>query len=108
MKHKVGDDIYVPTSFYISHGEDDFVGGLCKIKSIVDDGKDGINSIMITIEERPGCNYNYKSLLEDQEKLQKEFGTSRGYQDPDYGGSPYWLEPGDIVDGEIYTGEPIL
>ncbi|MCK9543452.1 MAG: hypothetical protein M0R03_15635 [Novosphingobium sp.] len=28
---KVGDEIYVGSSYYIDHGEDDFDGGLCKI-----------------------------------------------------------------------------
>lgn len=37
----------------------------------------------ITIEERPGYGYNYSILMESQDKWREQFGTNRGYPDPD-------------------------
>lgn len=87
MEPKIGDKIYVPTSFYLSHGEDDFVGGLATIKNIEKSKslpKDHFNYLFVTIEERKGSSYNYKCLMEDQDKLKKEFGDQKAYPDPDY------------------------
>lgn len=85
----VGEDVYVPTSLYMSHGADDFVGGLCEITSIndrIDDTETkalGYNRVMITIKERPGTQYNWFSLCDEQEELKERFGDNRGYPDPD-------------------------
>lgn len=107
-KPKIGDKIYVYSSFYISHGEDDFVGGLCTINEIEYSDNlpsDHCNYCMVGIEERPGTMYNYKVLLEEQEELKKEFGDQVGYPNPDI--NTPWIEKGDIVDEEVYDGDPI-
>jgi len=82
---KLHEDVYVPTSWYIGHGRDDVCGGLAQIIKIKDDEKGGINSIFVYTTEHPNAGYNWSSLMGQQEKLEKEFGTKRAYPDPDYG-----------------------
>lgn len=95
LKHKVGDNIYINSSYYLSHGSDDFTGGLCKISRIKKEKFGDGSIIWIEVEERPGHDYNYEVLLEEQEELKKEFGRRRGYECPDV--DMPWIEPGDIV-----------
>jgi len=81
---KVGDDIYVGSSFYLGHGVDDFRGGLCKVFKV----KEGISGSKpthyVSVKERPGHSYNWEFLAERQDKLKEEHGEARGYSDPDY------------------------
>lgn len=80
---KVGDEVYVGTSLYLSHGHDDFQGGLCKISSVEVGISAGKPEWFVSVEERPGHGYNYAILLESQDKWKAQFGTNRGYPDPD-------------------------
>ena len=77
---KVGDDIYVPTSLYLSHGVDDVVGGLATVVK-VEREKD---YIWVMVAEHQGNRYNWKYLERDQEKHKKRYGNERAYPDPDY------------------------
>lgn len=83
---KIGDSIYVPTSLYVYRGSDDFAGGLATIDKI-DKSKhlpeDNINYMMVGIKERPGTMYNWKNLLENQEKWKEEYGKQKAHPDPD-------------------------
>jgi hypothetical protein len=89
-KPVVGSDIYVGTSLYIDHGEDDFQGGLCTIKHKEMSTSAGKPTWFVTVKERPGVSYNWEILMERQEELKAEFGNNRGYKDPDPGyGSHY-------------------
>lgn len=90
-KHKVGDNIYVDSSFYMSHGSDDFVGGLCKISKLYTQH----GTTFVEVVERPGHGYNYDILLEQQKTLAQEFGKKRGFPQPDV--DTPWIEPGDTV-----------
>lgn len=87
---KVGDDIYVRTSAYISHGEDDFHGGLCRVAKVTVDMSAGKPTWFISVEERPGTGYNWSILREEQAKLKAQFGDARGYEDPDYSPTDRW------------------
>jgi len=83
----VKQEIYVPTSLYLSHGEDDFVGGLAIISKVQKNekfGKEHPNYILVEVEEDPGTLYNWTWLLEKQESLKREFGNKRAFKDPDY------------------------
>ena len=82
----VGDDIYVGTSMYIDHGEDDVCGGLAEVTK-VEIGMSGGNpkTPFISVKEHPGRGYNWEMLREQQAKLKKEFGKKRAFPDPDYG-----------------------
>ncbi|MFA5154408.1 MAG: hypothetical protein WC554_17825 [Clostridia bacterium] len=80
MEPKVGLKIYVPGAMYVYRGEDDFAGGIATISKVDKEN----NIIMISIEERPGTRYNWKYLLEDQDKLKTQFGDQIAHPDPDY------------------------
>ena len=77
---KVGDQIYVDTSLHVTHGIDDFIGGLCEVMSVEKHEK----NIWITVKEEPDTQYNWSHLSELQDKLKIEFGNSRGHKRPDY------------------------
>lgn len=81
---KVGDLIYVPTAGYVSHAKDDFQGGLCEVSAVKPGISGGETVPFISIKERPGTQYNWKFLEENQERMEVEFGTARGHPDPDY------------------------
>jgi len=105
---KIGDKIYVGTSLSISHGSDDFHGGICTISEIDKSEKlqvNHMNYIFIGIEERPGTLYNYKILIENQEKLKERFGDKVGCTCLDI--DRPWLEEGDMVNGKKYLGPSI-
>jgi hypothetical protein len=96
-KFKVGDDIYLHTSLYLSHGEDDFDGGLCEIIRI----EETSYGTFLYVKEDSHAGHNYKFLLEEQEELKKIHGKRRGRKNPDYSfESNCWACPGDIVDGK--------
>lgn len=96
-KYKIGDDIYLPTRLYLSHGADDFDGGLCKISKI----EEFSYGTFVYVEENPNHGQNYESLLEQQEELKKRHGKGRGKRNPDYHpDANCWACPGDIVDGK--------
>lgn len=79
---KVGDDIYVPSAFFLSHGSDDQVGGLAKVERVrVSTHNPEIH--FISVKEVNG-DYNWEQYLApQQEELKERFGTSRAYPDPD-------------------------
>ncbi len=104
-KPKVGDKIYVNSSFYISHGSDDFVGGLATISKVYQGISGGEKTWFVEIKERPGSGYNYEMLVEKQKELKKEFGKKKAYADPDI--DTPWIEDGDTVNGQVYHGKPI-
>jgi hypothetical protein len=77
---KVGDQIYVDTSLYVTHGADDFIGGLCEVASVEKEG----NTVWISVKEDPETFYRWEDLNKIQEQLKSEFGNKRGYKRPDY------------------------
>ncbi len=96
IKPKMDQSIYVPSSFYVYRGEDDFAGGLATINKIEYSShlpEDHVNYIMVGIKERPESLYNWKNLLKDQEKLAKEFKNAKAQPDPDY--SPQFNNPNE-------------
>ena len=83
---KVGDKIYVPSSYYVYRGEDDFEGGIATVSKIEHSKhlpKDHINYTMVGIEGRPSTMYNWRILAERQEELKKEYGDQVAYSNPD-------------------------
>jgi len=75
-KLTIGRNIYVPTSLYLSHGVDDFYGGIATISSV----KDGF----IEIQEDLGTGYSMDYILENQCKWKKEYKNSKAKPCPDY------------------------
>lgn len=76
---KVGDDIYVTSAMYMSHGVDDRVGGLAKVTKVTD--RNG--NLMVEVAEFPRTSWNWGPLAEQQDSLKAEFGKNRAYPDPD-------------------------
>ncbi len=79
----VGSDIYVGSAYYISHGEDDFVGGLCKVAAVTIGISAGKPTWFVSVEERPGRSSNWKMLKEKHDALKARHGTERGRMNPD-------------------------
>lgn len=77
---KVGDSIYLDTSLYVTHGADDFIGGLCEVASV----KEEWGTIWVSVKEDPETLHGWPELYKMQEQLKMEFGTRRGYKRPDY------------------------
>ena len=78
---KVGDHVYVDTSLHVTHGIDDFIGGLCEVISVETYSN---NLHRIQIKEDPDTSYSWEYLSELQDKLRNEFRENRGYQRPDF------------------------
>lgn len=78
---KVGQHIYVETSWYIDRGEDDFEGGIATVSSV----KKVNGKIEIQIKERPHTSYYWDHLSGEQVRLAKEFGKRWSHPDPDLG-----------------------
>lgn len=81
---KVGDKIYVDTELYVSHGVDDFKGGLATV-SKVEKLKFGAEpGTWVEIKENPGSLYNWDGYLSEiQDELKKKFGDQTARLDPD-------------------------
>jgi hypothetical protein len=82
----IGQKIYVPTSLYLSHGMDDFIGGIATISKIEEStylSEDDCNYLMVGIEEKPRTLYNWNSLLKEQNELKTRFGKNCAHPDPD-------------------------
>jgi hypothetical protein len=80
---KVGDTIYVYSSFYLSHGVDDFAGGQATVSSVEVSTSGGKPVWWVSIKERPGHGYNWALLREQQTKLAAEYGNQKAHPDPD-------------------------
>ena len=76
---RVGAEVYIPSSRYLSHGRDDFAGGLCRIVKVVDEG----HGLFVEVQEHPGSQYAWAYLQEHQEVWRESFGVRRGHPDPD-------------------------
>lgn len=87
---ELGQDVYVPSSLHLTHGEDDFAGGLCRIVRIdTETSADG--SPFVEVEEDPGTLHNWHYLLEHQDEWRARYGDRRGRADPDH--RPEFNEP---------------
>ena len=96
---KVGQQIYVRSSFHISRGSDDVVGGLATVTEISEGISGGKPALFVVVKEHPGTAYNWEILSEEQEKLKKQFGEKAAYPDPDI--DQPWIQEGDTVSGKI-------
>jgi len=85
-KIRVGNKLYIPSSFHVYRGVDDFIGGIAVIKKI-EMSKilpiTHINSTMVVFEERPNIKYNLRSIIEQQRDLKRKFGKAIAHPDSD-------------------------
>lgn len=77
---KIGDEIYIDSAFYSTHGEDDFIGGLCTITFI--EVISPQNFWIEIAEDRGRFTWGYNQ--EQQQRLKAKFGTKRGERKPDF------------------------
>ncbi len=80
---EIGQDVYLPSELYLSHGRDDFRGGLCRIVGISRDVVSSAEHPFVEVAERPGHWYSWQSLMDEQDRLRDEHGDRRGHPDPD-------------------------
>jgi len=81
-----GDKIYVPSSYHVYRGEDDFEGGLATINKVEHSNnlpKDHVNYTMVGIEENISTMYNYRCLAEEQDELKKIYVGKIAHSSPD-------------------------
>src|SRR5690349_23155367 len=79
-----GDVIYVDTSLYVSHGIDDFRGGLAEVIEFSMDISAGKPTPFVRVVQDPDTWHNWPMLAADQKKLRTEFGKNWAHPDPDY------------------------
>lgn len=80
---KVGDTIYVPSAWYLSHGVDDFAGGKATVSKVVAENHGQRERHMVVIKERPGHGYYWDVLEPKQDKLKAEYGDQVAHPNPD-------------------------
>lgn len=82
---EIGQDIYIGTSLYIDHGEDDVQGGLAKITAIEYNPacSQPTNRVMVKVSEVSGHSYNYLLAMHEQDERRERYGDRRAYPDPD-------------------------
>ena len=81
---KPGDELYVGSSFYIDHGEDDRCGGIAVVERVIYKPipANPINEWMVDFV---GLNsrFNLQMLLREQDKLKQEYGRRIAHQCPE-------------------------
>ncbi len=80
---KVGDVIYVRTSCYIDHGEDDVMGGLAHVVEVKPSMSAGEMVPFVSTREHPGRSYNWALLAPEQERMSRDYGVKWAYPDPE-------------------------
>ncbi|MGC2695801.1 MAG: hypothetical protein WA738_08415 [Candidatus Angelobacter sp.] len=79
-----GDVIYIDTELYISHGRDDFCGGLAEVIEVRPDISKGKPTPFVRVAQQKDTLHNWKILAADQKKLRTEFGKKWAHPDPDH------------------------
>jgi len=83
-KPSVGDKIYIESTIYLTHGADDFQGGLCTVKAVQSHVEKDKEVSSVEIEEDPGTWYTWTGYLEPrQEEWKKLYGEQKGGPKPD-------------------------
>lgn len=81
---RVGDVVYVDTELYLSHGRDDFRGGLGEVVEFAPDISAGKPVPFVRVAQEPDTWHNWLELASAQKKLRAEFGKSWAHPDPDF------------------------
>jgi len=78
-----GDVIYIDTELYVSHGRDDFRGGLGEVIEFGSDISAGKPTPFVRVAQQRDTWHNWRELAGMQKKLRAEFGKSWAHPDPD-------------------------
>jgi hypothetical protein len=81
---RAGDVIYVDTELYISHGRDDFRGGLGEVTDVKMDRIGGKPVPYVRVAQEPDTLHSWPYLAPMQKKLREEFGKKWAHPDPDF------------------------
>ena len=88
-----GDVIYIETERFISHGCDDFLGGLAEVSEVSQGKSKGQLVPFVRVIQQPDSMHNWKLLAPEQKELRRQHGTNWARPDPDdrpeFNG--YWL-----------------
>jgi len=79
-----GDIIYVDTSLHLSHGVDDFRGGLAEVADFAMQKSAGKQTPFVKVIELIDTWLNWQMLAGDQRKYRAEFGRKWAHPDPDH------------------------
>ncbi len=75
----MGQDVYHPSVLYLTHGTDDFHGGLCEITDVIEKP----SGVFVRLKEYPDWEVSWPYLMEGQDEWRKQYGDQRGRPDPD-------------------------
>lgn len=82
---KVGQEIYVNTHLFLSHGEDDVLGGRATVIEVLKEQRGDRVVHEVKVKEHPGYTYYWEhNLAECQEDLKKKFDDQRAKPIPDH------------------------
>ena len=82
---RVGEDVCVPSALHLSHGEDDFAGGLCQIAAVNRyENVHPANELFVSVVENPGTEYSWLNLMREEPHNLARYGDRRGRPDPDH------------------------
>jgi hypothetical protein len=79
-----GDVIYIETELYLSHGRDDFRGGLAEVTGFRSDISAGKPTRFVRVAQQADTWHNWQMLAAAQKNLRTEFGTKWAHPDPDH------------------------
>ena len=79
---KVGDYVYIPTELYVSHGEDDYIGGRTTISSVRGGPDDSLVWIRTAFDDSQ--EWRWDVLKQQQAELAEEFGSTPPKRTPDF------------------------
>ena len=81
---RTGDVIYVDTSLYLSHGRDDFRGGLAEVIGFRPEISAGKPVPFVRVAQEPDSWHNWQVLARMQKELRERHGKEWAHPDPDY------------------------
>jgi len=79
-----GDVIYVDSSIYLSHGRDDFRGGLAEVVSLRPGLSAGRHAPFVCVAQEPSTWHNWQMPAAAQKALRARYGKNWSRHDPDY------------------------
>ena len=80
---RAGDVIYVDTSLYLSHGRDDFRGGLAEVIGFRPNISAGKPTPFVCVAQEPDSWHNWQMLASMQKELRERHGKEWSHPDPD-------------------------
>jgi hypothetical protein len=82
---RAGDVIYLDTELYISHGRDDFRGGLAEVVEVKPEKIGGKPVSFVRAAQEPDTWHNWTTFLAPmQKRLREEFRKKWAHPDPDW------------------------